>query len=163
MEIVAGHRVDSLADVPVARAYLLDVTPRQALAIAGDRLGGRYRRQLEGFRYGPGVFKVDWALEGPIPWADPATARAATVHLGGTLGEVVASEAAVGRGRVEQYVAVLLLPRSVAPCWRTDASWPSTEERKDQRAPGDGDPSEATSQVEGRVSCGWQPTPRRSW
>ena len=83
VEIVTGHRVDALADLPPARAYLLDVTPRQVLAIAGDRLPARYRRQLEGFRYGPGVFKVDWALDGPIPWTDPATARAGTVHLGG--------------------------------------------------------------------------------
>ncbi|HEX5828000.1 MAG TPA: NAD(P)/FAD-dependent oxidoreductase, partial [Candidatus Limnocylindrales bacterium] len=60
VEIVTGHRVDALSDLPPARAYLLDVTPRQALAIAGDRIGGRYRRQLEAFRYGPGVFKVDW-------------------------------------------------------------------------------------------------------
>ena len=71
VEIVTGHRVDSLADVPAARAYLLDVTPRQALAISGDRLGGRYRRQLEAFRYGPGVFKVDWALDGPDPVDGP--------------------------------------------------------------------------------------------
>jgi phytoene dehydrogenase-like protein len=114
VEIVTGHRVDSLADLPVARAYLLDVTPRQALAISGDRLGGRYRRQLEAFRYGPGVFKVDWALDGPVPWSDPTTARAGTVHLGGTLGEVVASEAAVARGRVAARPFVLLVQPTIA-------------------------------------------------
>ena len=114
VDIVTGHRVDSLADLPSARAYLLDVTPRQALAIAGDRLGGRYRRQLEGFRYGPGVFKVDWALDGPIPWADHATLRAGTVHLGGPLGEVVASEAAIGRGRVAARPFVLLVQPTIA-------------------------------------------------
>ena len=85
VEFVTGHRVDAIADLPPARAYLLDVTPRQVLAMAGDRLPAGYRRQLEGFRYGPGVFKIDWALDGPIPWKDPATARAGTVHLGGTL------------------------------------------------------------------------------
>jgi phytoene dehydrogenase-like protein len=114
VEVVTGQRVGSLDDLPPARAYLLDVTPRQALAMSGDRLGGRYRRQLEGFRYGPGVFKVDWALDGPIPWADPSTARAGTVHLGGTLGEVVASEAAVGRGRVAAKPFVLLVQPTIA-------------------------------------------------
>jgi phytoene dehydrogenase-like protein len=114
VEVVTGQRVGSLDDLPPARGYLLDVTPRQALAMSGDRLGGRYRRQLEGFRYGPGVFKVDWALDGPIPWADPSTARAGTVHLGGTLGEVVASEAAVGRGRVAAKPFVLLVQPTIA-------------------------------------------------
>jgi phytoene dehydrogenase-like protein len=114
VEIVTSQRVDSLADLPPARAYLLDVTPRQALAISGDRLGARYRRQLEGFRYGPGVFKVDWALDGPIPWTDVSTARAATVHLGGPLGEVVASERAVGRGRVAARPFVLLVQPTIA-------------------------------------------------
>ncbi|MFT8131069.1 FAD-dependent oxidoreductase, partial [Salmonella enterica subsp. enterica serovar Enteritidis] len=74
------------------RPLLLDVTPRQLRAIA--ELPGRYRR----FRYGPGVFKLAWALDGPIPWAAPGVAGAGTVHLGGTLDEIAASEAAVARG-----------------------------------------------------------------
>ncbi|HEU0244153.1 MAG TPA: NAD(P)/FAD-dependent oxidoreductase, partial [Candidatus Limnocylindrales bacterium] len=114
VEIETGHRVDSLGDLPAARAYLLDVTPRQVLAIAGDRLPSGYRRQLEGFRYGPGVFKIDWALDGPIPWADPATARAATVHLGGTMREIAASEVAVGRGRIADVPFVLLVQPTIA-------------------------------------------------
>ena len=81
---------------PPARAVVLDLTPRQVLAIAGDRLPSGYRRQLEGYRYGPGVFKVDWALDGPIPWRDPQTLRAGTVHLGGSMREVASSEDAVG-------------------------------------------------------------------
>ena len=109
VEIVTGHRVDSLGALPSSRAVLMDLTPRQVLAVAGDRLPSGYRRQLEGFRYGPGVFKVDWALDGPIPWADPTTARAATVHLGGTYQEVAASEEAVGRGRVADRPFVLLV------------------------------------------------------
>jgi len=98
-EIVTGHRVGSLAELPAARAILLDVTPRQLLAIAGDRLSSRTRRQAERFRYGSGVFKVDWALEGPVPWTAEGPRRAATVHLGGTLDEIAAAEAEVAAGR----------------------------------------------------------------
>jgi phytoene dehydrogenase-like protein len=100
VELETGHRIESLARLPPARAVLFDLTPRQILAIAGDRLPDGYRRQLEAYRYGPGVHKVDWALDGPIPWRDPATARAGTVHLGGTAGEVARSEDAAHRGRV---------------------------------------------------------------
>ncbi len=114
VELVTGHRVDAVADLPRAGAYVLDVTPRQVLAMAGDRLPAGYRRQLEGFRYGPGVFKVDWALDGPIPWADPATARAGTVHLGGTYREIAASEEAVGRGRHADRPYVLLVQPTIA-------------------------------------------------
>jgi phytoene dehydrogenase-like protein len=98
-EVVTGHRVDALADLPPARAVLLDVTPRQLLAIAGDRLPARTRRFAERFRYGSGVFKVDWALDGPVPWTAGGPRRAATVHLGGTLDEIAASEAEVANGR----------------------------------------------------------------
>jgi phytoene dehydrogenase-like protein len=97
-EVVCEQRVESLDALPPARAVLADVTPRQLVAIAGDRLPSRYRRRLERFRYGPGVFKLDHALSGPVPWADPAVARTATVHLGGTMAEVAAAEAAVARG-----------------------------------------------------------------
>jgi phytoene dehydrogenase-like protein len=98
-EIVTGQRVGSLADLPPARAILLDVTPRQLVAIAGDRLGPVARRGARRYRYGPGVFKVDWALDGPVPWAAEAARRAGTLHLGGTLDEIAASEADVAAGR----------------------------------------------------------------
>ncbi len=114
VEIETDHRVDSLDSLPAARAYLLDLTPRQVLAVTGDRLPAAYRRQLERFRYGPGVYKVDWALGGPIPWADPATARAGTVHLGGTAVEVAAAEEAVGRGRHADRPFVLLVQPTIA-------------------------------------------------
>ena len=114
VEFVTGHRVDAIADLPPARAYLLDVTPRQVLAMAGDRLPAGYRRQLERFRYGPGVFKIDWALDGPIPWKDPATARAGTVHIGGTYREVATSEDAVARGRHADKPYVLLVQPTIA-------------------------------------------------
>ncbi len=96
-EIETGRRVESLAELGDARTVLLDVTPRGLLALAGDRLPDRYRRGLERYRYGPGVFKLDWALDGPIPWRAEECARAATVHLGGTLEEIAASEAAPWR------------------------------------------------------------------
>ncbi len=114
VEIVTGHRVASLADLPAARATLLDLTPRQILRVAGDRLPAGYRRQLQQFRYGPGVFKIDWALDGPIPWTDPATLRAGTVHLGGNMSEVAASEDAVGRGRPAERPFVLLVQPTIA-------------------------------------------------
>lgn len=121
VEIVTGHRVASLADLPGARATLLDLTPRQILDVAGDRLPSRYRRQLEQFRYGPGVFKIDWALDGLIPWKDPATFRAGTVHVGGTMGEVAESENAVGRSRTSDRPFVLLVQPSIADPSRAPA------------------------------------------
>jgi phytoene dehydrogenase-like protein len=107
-----GHPVRDLADVPRARVILLDLTPAQLLAVAGDRLPGRYAREMRRFRYGPGVFKLDWALSGPVPWKDPAVARAATVHLGGTMAEIAAGEAEVAAGRHPDRPYVL----TVQPC-----------------------------------------------
>ena len=114
VEVVTSHRVASLDDLPPSRVVLLDLTPRQALDIAGDRLSSGYRRQLAGFRYGPGVFKIDWALDGPIPWRDPETARAGTVHVGGTYRELAASEEAVGHGRIADRPFVLLVQPTIA-------------------------------------------------
>ncbi len=111
--IECGREVRSLADLPPARAYLLDVTPRQLLAIAGDRLRGLYRRQLEGFRYGPGVFKVDYALSGAVPWTNEAARRAGTVHVGGTVEEIAAAEHEVGRGRHPERPLVLTAQQSI--------------------------------------------------
>ncbi len=91
--------VQTLDDLPQARAVLLDVSPRQFIALAGDRLPARERRALERFRYGPGVCKVDWALSGPVPWQAPACREAGTVHLGGTFAEVARSESDVAAGR----------------------------------------------------------------
>src|SRR6185503_16711455 len=97
-EIETDRAIRSLSDLPRASALLFDVTPRQLLAICGDRLPSGYRDRLARYRYGPGVFKVDWALDGPIPWKNAGCARAATVHLGGTLEEIAGAEAAVWRG-----------------------------------------------------------------
>ena len=98
-EVVTGRRVTSLADLPPARAVLFDLTPRQVTAIAGDRLRRRVRRRLDRFRYGPGSFKVDYALDGPVPWTADACAGAGAVHVGGTLDEVAAAERDVAHGR----------------------------------------------------------------
>ncbi len=108
----SGHLVRDLSDVPAASVVLLDVTPAQVLAICGDRLPPGYARRLRRFRYGPGVFKLDWALSGPVPWKDPAVAAAGTVHLGGTLAEIAAGEAEVAAGRHPERPYVL----TVQPC-----------------------------------------------
>jgi len=110
--IVTDHRVASIAALPRARAYLFDVTPRQLLSIAGDRLPSGYRGQLARYRQGPGVFKLDWALDGPIPWAAQGAGRAATVHLGGTLAEIAAAESAVAAGRHPERPFVLLVQQT---------------------------------------------------
>jgi phytoene dehydrogenase-like protein len=108
-EIVTDHPVTSLDELPAARATLLDMTPRQLLDIAGDRIPSRVRRHAERFRYGPGVFKVDWALDGPVPWTADGARRAATVHLGGTLEEIATSEADVAAGRAPARPYVLFV------------------------------------------------------
>jgi phytoene dehydrogenase-like protein len=105
--IETGVRVESLAKLPAARLVLCDVTPRQFLNIAGDRVPAAYRRRLERYRYGPGVFKMDWALNAPVPWRAPACARAGTLHLGGTLAEIASSERDAWEGRVSSRPYVL--------------------------------------------------------
>jgi phytoene dehydrogenase-like protein len=91
-EIVTGMPIRSIDDLPHARAILCDLSPRPFLRIAGHRLPTRYRRKLQAFRYGMGVFKVDWALDAPIPWRAEGCRRAGTVHLGSTLEEIARSE-----------------------------------------------------------------------
>jgi phytoene dehydrogenase-like protein len=120
-EIHLDHQVRGLDDLPPARAVLLDLTPRQVLRVAGDRLPGSYRAGLARYRYGPGVFKVDWALDGPVPWRDETVARAGTVHLGGTLAEVAASEREVARGRHSRRPFVLFVQATVADPSRAPA------------------------------------------
>jgi phytoene dehydrogenase-like protein len=117
-EIVTGSTVTSSGELPPCRAILLDLTPRQVLEIAservrGHRFGGWYLRQLRRYRYGPGVFKLDLALDGPIPWRDPEVLRAATVHVGGTLEEIAAAEAAVAGGHIPERPFVLLAQPSL--------------------------------------------------
>jgi phytoene dehydrogenase-like protein len=92
---------------------LCDVTPRQLLALAGDLLPTRYRQRLDRWRYGPGVFKLDYALDGPIPWRAPDLSRAATVHLGGSAAEIVEAEHAPSHGRHAERPFVLLAQQSL--------------------------------------------------
>jgi len=112
-EIVTGVRVKSLNDLPQANAVLLDVTPRQVLRIAGERLTSGYKRQLRHYRYGPGIFKLDFALDGPIPWSAPVCSKAATVHVAGTLEEIVAAEGEVAKGRHPENPFVLVAQQSL--------------------------------------------------
>ncbi|MGH7579284.1 MAG: phytoene desaturase family protein, partial [Gemmatimonadales bacterium] len=86
-EILTGAPVEHLDELRPARVVLLDLSPRQVLRLAGGKLAGGYRRALERYRFGAAAFKLDWALDGPVPWRDPSVAGAATVHLGGTLEE----------------------------------------------------------------------------
>ena len=111
--IETGHPVRSLEQLDTARAYLCDVTPRQLDAMAGWRLSDRYRGQLRTFRYGPGVFKLDYAIDGPIPWRAKDCLRAGTVHLGGTLDEIAASEAQIARGTPAERPFILVGQQSL--------------------------------------------------
>jgi phytoene dehydrogenase-like protein len=120
-EIVTSHPVESIDELPPARAVLFDVAPRGLVAMAGHRLPDRYRRALERYRYGPGVFKLDWALDGPIPWTASDCGLAATVHLGGTLDEIAASERAVARGEHAERPYVLLAQQSLFDATRAPA------------------------------------------
>lgn len=97
--VETGAPVADLRELAPARAVLLALTPRQVVAVAGDALPARYARRLARWRYAPGAFKVDWALDGPIPWTADACRGAGTVHVGGTLEEIAASEAAAWAGR----------------------------------------------------------------
>lgn len=112
-EVRTGQPVRSMRDLPQARAVLFDLAPRAIAKIADDELPSRYRRALSSFRHGPGVFKIDWALDGPIPWKAADCSRAATVHLGGTLEELTASESAAWSGRHAEQPFVLLAQPSL--------------------------------------------------
>jgi phytoene dehydrogenase-like protein len=113
-EIQTNARVTNIDELPSsAKTVLCDLSPRPLLAIAGHTLPEDYRRKLERFQYGTGVFKVDWALAAPIPWRDPAVARAGTVHVGGTLEEIAASERDCWEGRISARPFVLLAQHSL--------------------------------------------------
>jgi phytoene dehydrogenase-like protein len=120
-EIRTSHPVRSLRDLPPARAVLFDVTPRQLAYIAADDLPPRYLNKLAGFRYGPGVFKVDYALDGPIPWTAPECARSATVHVGGRLEDFAVHEDAIWRGRTTDRPFVLVAQQSMFDSTRAPA------------------------------------------
>ncbi len=119
VRVETGRRVARLEDLPSAPLVLWDTTPAQFLEAAGDRVGAA--RQLRRFRRGPGAFKVDWALDGPVPWAAEGCARAGTVHVGGPIEEVAAAEEAVARGRHPERPFVLVVQPSVVDETRAPA------------------------------------------
>jgi phytoene dehydrogenase-like protein len=112
-EIETGRWVESLDELAGFGTTLLDVTPRQLQRLAGSRLPAGYTRRLTRYRYGPGIFKLDWALDAPIPWTAPKVARAGTVHVGGTLEQIAASEQAAVSGEHCERPFVLLVQPSL--------------------------------------------------
>lgn len=112
-EILTDHQVTSLAELPPARAILFDVTPKQLIRIAGEQLPQSYIRGLQRFRYGPGAFKIDYALARPVPWKNSDCLRAGTVHLGGTLAEIAASEQQVAHEHPPEHPFVLVAQQSL--------------------------------------------------
>jgi len=107
-EVFAGSPVNDVDKLPRAKIVLCDLSPRPLLRIAGHKFPRAYRRRLERYRYGMGVFKVDWALDAPIPWTSDECRRAGTVHVGGTLAEIAASERDAWSGRVSERPFVLM-------------------------------------------------------
>lgn len=120
-EIVTNHRVDSLGDLPRARATLCDVTPRQLARMAGNLLPDGFRRRMERYRYGPAAFKMDWALSAPVPWRAAECASAATVHLGGSFAEIFESEWNASHGRQSEKPFVLIAQPSLFDSTRAPA------------------------------------------
>jgi phytoene dehydrogenase-like protein len=112
-QIQTGTYISSLSQLPSAHAVLFDVTPKQLLQIAGHKFSSLYKWQLERYRYGDGVFKIDWALDAPIPFTAEACRKAGTVHLGGTLEEIVAGEQASANGQHTDKPYVLLAQQSL--------------------------------------------------
>lgn len=112
-EIQAGSRVESFDQLPPARAYLFDTAPRNMGRICEQVLPGNFRRRLDRFRHGPGVFKLDFALTAPIPWKAAACRQAGTIHLGGTLEEIATSEREVWQGKHPQHPYVLVAQPSL--------------------------------------------------
>ena len=112
-QIVTNAAVASLDELPGAKVILCDLSPRPFLRIAQRQLPAWYGQKLADYRYGMGVFKVDWALDAPVPWADERVARAATVHLGGTLREIADSEREAWAGRIADRPFVLLVQPSL--------------------------------------------------
>ncbi|MCB2376274.1 NAD(P)/FAD-dependent oxidoreductase [Hymenobacter sp. BT635] len=120
-KIETGTYIRSLSQLPTARAVLFDVTPAQLLQIAGHSLSDVYRWQLRRYRYGMGVFKVDWALDGSIPFTAPECAQAGTVHLGNTFEEIETGERAAAQGQHPERPFVLLAQQSLFDSTRAPA------------------------------------------
>jgi len=120
-DVVSGSPIERLDQLPPARAILCDVGPRELMRLAGARLPAAYRSRLQAYRYGPGVFKMDWALSEPVPWRAAGCRRAGTIHLGGTLTEIADSERAAWNGSVPDRPYVLLVQPSICDPSRAPA------------------------------------------
>src|SRR5439155_11430928 len=114
-------RVEHLDQLPLARATLFDLTPLQLVLLMEERLPSSYRRRLGRFRYGPGVFKVDYALNAAIPWRNESCRRAGTVHVGGSFEEIAAAERKVVEGKIPDRPFLLLAQPSVVDPTRAPA------------------------------------------
>lgn len=112
-EIQTGMPISNLGELPAARVTFFNTSPVQILEIAGERLKPRYKRKLESYQYGAGIFKLDLALDGPIPWEDPACRKAGTVHVGGTLEEIATSEASLKDQTHPEHPYVLVAQQSL--------------------------------------------------
>jgi phytoene dehydrogenase-like protein len=119
--VEVGREIRSLRDLPAAKAVLFDLSPRRVVEICGDQLPYRYVRSLARYRYGPGVFKVDYALSGPVPWSAPECREAGTVHLGGSLEEIASGELAVANGSHPERPYVLVAQQSIVDSTRAPA------------------------------------------
>ena len=120
-EIETGTTVDDVRDLDADRAVFLDVAPRHAARIGEAHIPARYRRKLEGYRYGAAAYKIDFALSGPVPWKSEAARRAGTVHLGGTIEEVAAGERDVAAGRAPERPFILVGQQSLVDDTRAPA------------------------------------------
>ncbi|HEV3036403.1 MAG TPA: NAD(P)/FAD-dependent oxidoreductase [Candidatus Angelobacter sp.] len=120
-KVITDCTVESLEQLPPAKAILLDITPRQLLKLAGNQLPDSYRRKLSRYRYGMAAYKLDWALEKPIPWTAPECRRAGTIHLGGSLAEICESEQSAWQQRVADRPFVLLSQPSLFDSSRAPA------------------------------------------
>jgi phytoene dehydrogenase-like protein len=112
-KVQRGLEVRSLDDLPAGKARLFDLTPQQLANIAGERLPAKYTHRLRSYRYGPGIFKIDWALDGPIPWKAPGCLRSATVHIGGSFQEISEAENMVWKGKHPEIPFVILAQPSL--------------------------------------------------
>ncbi|MFD2532387.1 phytoene desaturase family protein [Gracilimonas halophila] len=112
-EIITDHEVNSMADIPTSKTVIFDLTPHQIAKIAGDKLPGKYKEKLLTYTYGPGVFKIDWALSEPVPWENEHSRKAGTLHLGGTFQEIATSEQAAWKGEHHEKPYVLVAQPSI--------------------------------------------------
>ena len=120
-KIETGNRIENIDDLPTSQVVLFDITPRQIIRIAGHHLPDTYRKRLETYKYGAGVFKMDFALSEPIPWKSKECLKAATVHLGGTFEEIAQSEREHGRGKISEKPFVLLAQHTLFDATRAPA------------------------------------------